>query len=403
MDKASMNYDVYVGIDVGKTKHHVVALGKTEEMRYVSQPIAQDEKEIAKVLKKVSDIGSVLVIVDQYGNIGRLVVAVCRAMAIDVAHIAPRTFKKIADTYSEAKTDALDAYIIADTARTAPRHIDLVVDRNETIEELKVLISARDDIVRERTAHYNRLHDLLMQVCPPLETLFAKDRLHSDLVLRLLARYGGPVGFKAAGKAQVSVCASRLKYHKTRGPALVKEVFKALDTLVVRLPATAVIEERIKRIASRVVDLNAEVRELEEMIETRSVLISEIGIVQSIPGIGPIYGATIVCEIGDIKRFPSANHLASYGAVAPVKRQSGTSLNKTRKAKGGNRRLKNALIRSSFAACCRDASAKAYYEKKRGEGKTHKQILHCLARRRVDVIYALLRDGTQYLPLAKAA
>jgi transposase len=403
MDKASMDYDVYVGIDVGKAGSYVVALGRTGETRYLSQPIGQDEKEIAEVLGRVSGAGRVLVVVDQHGNIGRLAVAVCRAMAIDVAHIPPRTFKKVADTYSEAKTDALDAYIIADAARNTPRHVRLVAGREETVEELKVLISARDDVVRDRTAWYNRLHDLLMQACPPLEALLAKDRLHSELALRLLERYGGPKGLKASGRARVSAWASKLKYHKTRAPGLVEEVFGALGALTVPLPAAAVMEGRISRIASWILALNGEVKRLDEMIGARSALIPEIGLVRGMPGIGGIHGAVIVCEIGDIDRFPSSSHLASYGGVAPVRRQSGCTLDKARKAKGGNRRLKGALLRSSFSACSCDADARAYYEKKCGEGKTHKQALYCLTRRRVDVIYALLRDGTEYMPLAKAA
>ena len=96
---------------------------------------------------------------------------------------------------------------------------------------------------------------------------------------------------------------------------------------------------------------------------------------------------------------PDASHLASYGGVAPAKRESGTTMSKTRGRRGGNRRLKNALIQSAQRALCCDEGARAYYDRKRGEGgKGHRQALRALARRRVDLIYALLSNGTFYEP-----
>ena len=113
-------------------------------------------------------------------------------------------------------------------------------------------------------------------------------------------------------------------------------------------------------------------------------------------GIGDVYAAVIAVEIGDISRFPDASHLASYGGVAPVREESGTSVRRSKKRKGGNRRLKNALIQSAQSAVTHDERSRSYYEKKRAEGKGHKQALRALARRRVDVIYALLANGEFY-------
>ena len=106
--------------------------------------------------------------------------------------------------------------------------------------------------------------------------------------------------------------------------------------------------------------------------------------------------ATIAAEIADVSRFGDAAHLASYAGVAPVRETSGSSVDKKKKRKGGNRRLKNAVIRSAHCAAQVDDRAAAYYKRKRAEGKGHKQALRALARRRIDVIYALLSNGTFY-------
>lgn len=118
---------------------------------------------------------------------------------------------------------------------------------------------------------------------------------------------------------------------------------------------------------------------------------------------GKVYGATIAAEIGDITRFPSAHHLASYAGVAPVKKDSST-IKKSRKRKGGNRCLKNAFVQSATRAAFEDGTPEqAYYNKKRAEKKSHSQAILALARKRVGVVYAMLVNGAYYEPLPVAA
>ena len=333
-----------------------------------------------------------LVTVDQCGPFGRLTVAVAKDMGMDVAHIPPRKFRQVAETYGKDKTDVIDAFIIADTARSAPRNIELVGDRPEAAAEIKVATSCRDDAVRERTRCYNRLHDLLHQACPALDEAFGKKRLHNDLEIRMLERYGGPQGFKRAGKSRVSKWAGGLKYQKTRGPELAEAVFEALLGQTVKLPGTAVIEVQVKKVAKRIIDLEAEEKSLNAELECLSEKLSEVEILRSIPGVvGKVFGAIIAAEIGDISRFANAHHLTSYAGVAPVKKESNT-IKKSKKRRGGNRRLKNALVQSATLAAFKEGSQEeAYYKKKLADGKTHQQACLALARRRVEVVYACWR------------
>lgn len=395
-------YEVFCGIDVGKSSNYAVVLDRSGDVPLIRRPVAQSEREIRSLLAEVSQIGRPLVTVDQYGAFGRLVVAVAKDAGIDVAHIPPRKFKQVAETYDEGKSDAKDAFIIADTSRSQPRNIELVADRSDALAEVRVLSVARDDAVRERTRLYNRLHDLIGQACPTLEAVFTKQKLHNELELMLIARYGGPVGFRRAGKSRASRWAGSLKYHRNTGPAKVEEVFDAIESQAVAMPAAEAIERQARKIASRILELEAEESDINAEIERASAALPEVAILQSVPGIGKVYGAVIASEIADIGRFPSASHLASYGGVAPVREESGTSVRRSKKRKGGNRRLKNALVQSAYSAVMHDDGARRYYEKKRAEGRGHKQALRALARRRVDLIYALLANGTFYDPSTPA-
>jgi len=87
--------------------------------------------------------------------------------------------------------------------------------------------------------------------------------------------------------------------------------------------------------------------------------------------------------------------LAAYAGIAPVTRNSGSSIKGEHPARTGNRKLKRALFLTAFAAL-RDPTSRTYYDKKRAEGKNHNAALICLARRRCDVLYAMLRTRTPY-------
>lgn len=87
--------------------------------------------------------------------------------------------------------------------------------------------------------------------------------------------------------------------------------------------------------------------------------------------------------------------LASYAGLAPVTRQSGTSIRGESQSRRGNHRLKNAMFLAAFASL-RSPGSKAFYDRKRAEGKKHNAAIICLARRRCDVILAMLRNLEPY-------
>ncbi|CQR60383.1 Insertion element IS110 uncharacterized 43.6 kDa protein [Streptomyces leeuwenhoekii] len=120
-------------------------------------------------------------------------------------------------------------------------------------------------------------------------------------------------------------------------------------------------------------------------------------VLTSMPGIGVRTAAILLTTVGDGSTFPTAAHLASYAGLAPATRQSGTSLHGEHAPRGGNRQLKRAMFLSAFAAL-HDPASRTYYDRCRARGKTHTQALLRLARHRISVLFAMLRDGTFYEP-----
>jgi transposase len=113
------------------------------------------------------------------------------------------------------------------------------------------------------------------------------------------------------------------------------------------------------------------------------------------PEMGIVFTAEFLAKVGDLGRFASADSLAAAAGVAQVLRASG-STSYQRRARRGNRVPKRVLYRSAFSSISYHERSEAFYRKKRAEGKGHHQAVVALARRRVDVLWAMLRDGEVY-------
>jgi transposase len=117
---------------------------------------------------------------------------------------------------------------------------------------------------------------------------------------------------------------------------------------------------------------------------------------------GATLTAEFIAEAGTLARFPSPDHLASAAGLAPVLRQSG-KVHYLQRARAGNKALKRLFYQSAFCSLTHPIS-RAFYDRKRAEGKRHHQAVLALARRRVNVLHAILRDRRPFeITLAKTA
>lgn len=387
---ARPEYAVFLGLDVGKEEHHACGL---DGNRVHDKTLPQDEAELRELFAKLALRGRVLVVVDQPATIGALPVAVARDVGVEVAYLPGLAMRRIADLHpGNAKTDARDAYIIAEAARSMPHALRRVDVGDEALADLEVIVGYDDDLAGEVTAHANRIRGLLTQVNPALERALGP-RVQHPAVLELLARFGGPTGLRAAGKRRLLTVA------KPRAPRsyqrLVDDILSALTQQTVTVPGTraaeVVLTKRAIALAALIKDRREVARQLEEMLDAHPLA----QVLTSMPGIGVRTGARILLEVGDGSGFATPGHLAAYAGLAPVTRRSGTSIRGEHPSRSGNKQLKRAMFLAAFAAL-HDPTSRAYYDHKRAEGKKHNAALICLARRRCDVLFAMLRDSTPY-------
>jgi transposase len=392
-------FDVFVGLDVGKEHHHATALN-TAGKRVHDKALPQDESALREVFDKLAGYGSVLVIVDQPATIGALPVTVARALGIEVAYLPGLAMRRIADLHpGNAKTDARDAYIIAEAGRSMPHALRRVGGDDDLIADLAVIVGFDDDLAGEVTRISNRIRGLLTQIHPALERAIGGDIGH-PAVLALLTKFGGPTGLAAAGKRRLTTTAKPLapRMHER----LVQAIVKALTEQSVTVPGTRAAELVLPQLAAQLQGLLAQRAEAAKQVEEALDAHPLSQLLMSMPGVGIRTTARLLLDIGDGSAFPTAGHLAAYAGLAPVTRRSGTSIRGEHPSRGGNKHLKRALFLSAFAAL-HDPDSRAYYDRKRAAGKKHNAALICLARRRVDVLHAMLRNGTYYQAKPAAA
>ena len=387
--------DVWVGLDVGKEEHFAEVLDDQGE-RIFAGSVVNDQAALEALLERAAGHGTPGLVIDQPGSIAQLALAVARNRQVPVAYVPGLVMRRAADLYpGEAKTDKRDAYVIADTGRTRRKQVHwLDAGSDELLERLRVLNGLDIDLAADQTRLTNRCRDALTSVSPALERAVGA-RLHQAGVRDLLAKYPTLSALRAAGRLRIA------RTVKVRSPRLaakiVDAVMTALDAQTVTVPAEATIGRVIAELAV----------ELDRVFARRDALAAEIEetflahpfgeLLSSMPGIGPRTGSRILAEIGDGTRFADADKLASYAGLAPVTRQSGKSINGESKSRRGNHRLKNAMFLAAFASL-RSPESKAFYDRKRAEGKRHNAALICLARRRCNVILAMLRTGQAYNP-----
>ena len=382
---------VFIGVDVGKGEHHAVALDRSGK-RLFDKALPNDEEKLRAVIAGLKTHGTLLLVVDQPATIGALPITVARAEGIEVAYLPGLAMRRIADLHAgEAKTDARDAAIIAEAARSMPHALRALPKTDEALAELTLLCGFDDDLAGQITQVSNRIRGLLTQIHPALERVLGP-RLDHPAVCALLQKYPSPQTLSATSEKRLATHLSKLAPRLAK--TLPAEILKALSEQTVVVPGTQAVGLVLPKLAQQLGALRQQRAELAQEVEQRVLAHPLSPVLMSMPGVGIRTTARLLTEVTP-RPFASAAHLAAYAGLAPVTRRSGSSIRGEHPSRRGNKILKRTMFLSAFAAL-RDPVSRAYYDRKISQGKRHNQALIALARRRSDVLYAMLRDGAFY-------
>jgi transposase len=381
----------WAGVDVGKGFHwaHVVDVSGTE---LLSRRVENEEADLVALIEEILSLAKDITwAVDQPGGGAALVLALLWERGQGVSYVPGLSVDRARDGYrGESKTDRKDARVIADQARMRA-DLGRLEPGDDALAGLQLLLARRRDLVADRTRAVTRLRETLVTLFPALERAL---NLTTRGPLELVARYQSAGAVRRAGRNRVAA------YLKKRGvakaDALAEKAVAAAKSQSTRLPAEDVASEIVAELARSVMALKERVDALDEELGRRFFARPESPILSSFPGMGPILGAEFLVAVGDVSAFGSADRLAAYAGLVPAARDSGKRVGNHRKGRGGNRVLKRVFYQSAFSSMRAVPESRAFYDRKRAEGKRHTQAVIALARRRVNVLWAMLRDGTTF-------
>jgi transposase len=184
-------------------------------------------------------------------------------------------------------------------------------------------------------------------------------------------------------------------------PGMATAALAAAEAQTVRLPGEATTAVLIARLAQQLLDLHRQIKATDKLITSRFRAHPQAEIIESLPGFGPILGAEfLVATGGSLTGFATAGRLASYAGLVPVAQDSGRVTGNLRRPQRYNRRLRRVFYMAALSSIRASGPSRTFYDRKRDERLIHTQALLALARRLVDVLWALLRDDRKFTPTA---
>lgn len=385
---------IWAGVDIGKEHHHCVVID-TQGKRLLSRRVLNDEPVLLELIGDVLALAEdVLWAVDINHGGAALLIGLLLGHGQPMTYLTGLAVHQASAGYrGQGKTDAKDAFVIADQARMR-NDLGLLRPGDEIAVDLRTLTGRRTDLVCDRTRQINRLRAQLLEIFPALERTLA---LTNRGPVMLLTGYQTPAALRRRRAKRIETW---LRNRKVKNAATIAAT--ALEAAVgqqTSLPGEKLAAAMVARLVKGVIALDEEIAELDALIEARFREHSHAEVIRSLPGMGALLGAEFIAATGGaMDAFGTPDRLAGFAGLAPVPRDSGRVSGNMRRPRRYHRGLLRAFYLSSMASLRTCPASRTYYQRKRDEGKGHKQAVLSLARRRANVLWAMLRDGACYQP-----
>lgn len=293
----------------------------------------------------------------------------------------------------ETKTDAIDAFMIAEVVR---------IGRYTKTEILPENIHALRELCRQRFYVADMASDIKRKIIALLDQTFPEyEKLFTDIFgvtsMQLLANYSTPeeiLEVDSQTLADLLQKASRGRFGHDKANQIQEYAKNSFGIILASSSLSLIIKqyiEQLKNFETCIEIFDVEIAKIYDTFDCK---------LDTITGIGKTLAAVIFSEIGgDINKFSSVPKLVAYAGLYPKNRQSGESINsKGHLSKRGSPYLRRAVWLAAFVAAFKDPAINKFYERKRSEGKNHLNAMGHVCHKLLSIIFAVLRDNKPYVP-----
>lgn len=386
----------YIGIDIAKKAHEVCFLDQN------GQVLDGNSFKIANTLSGVDKLQKML---DKYcltpenaqvgmeatGHYWLVLYSWLLEKGFDIKVINPIVTDALRNMrVRKVKNDRIDAEIVAKVIMFGEYQETAIAD-GDTLA-LRQLCRFRLWQVHSEGDLKRKIIALLDQVFPEYTNLFSD--IFGITSKELLLQYTTPEEMASLSAKKLTLLLSKSsKGHFGQEKAMeIRAVAKG--SMGIRI-ATDAFAFQIRQMVEQLEFIEEQTALLDQQIEAYMAKLDSP--ITSIPGIGPVYGAVILSELGDIHRFPSAKQIVSFAGLDAQIKESGEFIGtQTHISKRGSPYLRRAIWGAAFVASWSDPQLKAYYEHLRSRGKPHRVAIGAVARKLCYIIFAILSENRPY-------
>jgi len=384
----------FAGLDWASRTHAACVIDEHGSV-HLQFEINHDAAGLAELCRRLRGAGVVAIAIERPSG---LIVDALLEAGFTVVPIHPNVVKATRPRYRShgGKSDASDAYLLADLLRTDGHRFKPLAPQSDDIRALRALVRGRDDLVATRVQLANQLRSLLQSFWPGAAEVFAD--VDSPIGLDFIQRYPTPESATRLGpKRMAAFCAQHAYSGRRSAQELLERLHQAPAIALgeLEMEAKGELALSLARTLARLVE---QIRLLSSRIEHHVGSIEDGRILMSFPRAGRICAAQILAELGSVReRFDSDEHLAAEAGVAPVTYASGKSKAVTFRW-ACNHRLRAALTCMADNSRHANAWAASVYAKARARGCNHPHAIRILARAWLRVIWRAWMDRKPYQP-----
>lgn len=388
--------DRCAGLDWAKDTHQVCVLEADGEP-LLQRGFAHGERDLNRMCELLVELGVKRIAIERPEGV--LVERVLEAGLV-VVPIHPNQLKAARPRFraSGGKSDAFDAFCLAELARTDHRRFRTLAPDSDETKALRALTRARGDLVKTKVSLTNRLQAELDAFWPGAAGIFC--RLDSPIALAFLERYPSPTDARALGEKRLAGFLIRQGYCGG----------KSASELLAKLRSAPSGRAREAEEAARRSGVLSLLSVLRPVVEQIGLLDSRIADAVRAHPDGELFlslfrnpgstltAAKLLCEIGDRReRYPSAEALAADAGMSPVAKESGRRKVATFR-RACEKRLRDAMTTLADSSRLHDPWAKDIYLRARGRGCDHPHAIRVLGRAWLRVVWRMWQDGAPYDP-----
>lgn len=385
----------YLGIDIGKNNHEAgllnaegVHIGKS--LRF-SNRAEGFEKLLTFLVERLPEGQDVQIAMEATGHYWLALYSFLHRNDYVIHVINPIQSDSLRNfNIRRQKTDAVDCFLVAEVIRFGNFTATQLAD--EKILALRNLARFRESIVDTCAGYKRQVIAILDQVFPEYAAVFSD--VFGQSSKAFLKLYGTPEQTVEANTK--SLATTLRKVSRGRFGVDKARELKSLASQSVGIDfCSDAFAFQLRLLIEQIEFTEKQVAQIDKMIKKQLEKLNSV--ILTIPGVGPSTGATILGEIGDIRRFDNPKKLVAFAGIDPTMMQSGNFTGThNRLSKKGSPYLRRAVWMSAVVASRCDPVFKAFYEKKRAEGKAHGTAIGAVARKLLYTIHAVLKANTPY-------